>query len=104
MITACHTLIYTDDADATRAFLRDVLQLPHVDAGGPEPGWLIFRTGPSEVAAHPTSSDDGSWSSPRHHAISFIVRRHRGDHERAARRGALSSPPAWTTTATAWSR
>ena len=28
MITACHTLIYTDDADATRAFLRDVLQLP----------------------------------------------------------------------------
>ena len=72
MITACHTLIYTDDADATRRFLRDVLQLPHVDAGGPEPGWLIFRTGPSEIAAHPTSSEDRSWSAPRHHAISFI--------------------------------
>ncbi len=39
MITAVHTLIYTDDAPATRAFFRDVLGLPSVDTGG---GWLIF--------------------------------------------------------------
>jgi len=52
MILATHLLIYSDDPDATRAFLRDVLLLPHVDTGG---GWLIFRTGPSELAAHPAS-------------------------------------------------
>ncbi len=47
MITAVHTLIYSDDPDATRAFLRDVLQLPSV--GGDE--WPIYRTGPSELAS-----------------------------------------------------
>ncbi len=52
MILATHLLIYSHDPEATRAFLRDVLQLPHVDTGG---GWLIFRTGPSELAAHPAS-------------------------------------------------
>ena len=46
MILACHTLIYSDDADATRAFFRDVLGFPNVDAGT---------------------------TTPRHHAISFVV-------------------------------
>jgi catechol 2,3-dioxygenase-like lactoylglutathione lyase family enzyme len=32
VILACHTLIYSDDADATRAFLTDVLGFPSVDA------------------------------------------------------------------------
>jgi len=45
MITAVHTLVYAEDAERARAFFRDVLGWPHVDAGG---GWLIFRTGPSE--------------------------------------------------------
>lgn len=72
MILACHTLIYSDDADATRAFLRDVLGFGHVDAGD---GWLIFGTGPSELGVHPTGGvhEGESYSSPRHHAISFIV-------------------------------
>ena len=52
VITAVHTLVYAHDADAARAFFRDVLRLPHVDTGG---GWLIFKTGPSELAAHPSS-------------------------------------------------
>ena len=52
MITALHTLVYADDPDAARAFFRDVLQLPGVDTGG---GWLIFRTGPSELGIHPAS-------------------------------------------------
>jgi catechol 2,3-dioxygenase-like lactoylglutathione lyase family enzyme len=52
MITAVHTLLYAEDPDATRAFLRDVLQLPAADTGG---GWLIFRTGPSETGVHPSS-------------------------------------------------
>ena len=52
MITAVHTLVYAEDPEAARAFFRDVLQLPAVDTGG---GWLIFKTGPSELAAHPSS-------------------------------------------------
>ena len=75
MILACHTLIYSDDADATRAFLGDVLGFPSVDAGTGDHNWLIFQTGPSELGVHPTSSEhEGqTYSSPRHHAISFIV-------------------------------
>ena len=53
MITAVHTLVYAEDADAAREFFREVLQLPSVDAGG---GWLIFRTGPSELGVHPTDA------------------------------------------------
>jgi catechol 2,3-dioxygenase-like lactoylglutathione lyase family enzyme len=52
MITAVHTLVYADDPDAARAFFRDVLELPGVDTGG---GWLIFKTGPSELGVHPAS-------------------------------------------------
>jgi catechol 2,3-dioxygenase-like lactoylglutathione lyase family enzyme len=51
MINGAHTIIYTKDADALRAFLRDVLELEHVDAGD---GWLIFALPPGEIAAHPT--------------------------------------------------
>lgn len=52
MITAAHTLIYADDPAAARAFFRDVLEFPYVDTGG---GWLIFKTGPSELGVHPSS-------------------------------------------------
>lgn len=50
MIIGAHTILYAEDADAARAFLRDVLGWPHVDAGG---GWLIFSQPPGEVAVHP---------------------------------------------------
>jgi catechol 2,3-dioxygenase-like lactoylglutathione lyase family enzyme len=50
MITGVHALIYTSDAEADRAFFRDVLELRSVDAGG---GWLIFALPPAELAAHP---------------------------------------------------
>jgi len=56
VITGAHTVIYSRDADGVRSFLRDVLELPSVDAGG---GWLIFALPPAEVAAHPT---DGAGS------------------------------------------
>jgi catechol 2,3-dioxygenase-like lactoylglutathione lyase family enzyme len=52
MLTAVHALVYADDPDAARAFFRDVLQLPGTDTGG---GWLIFRSGPSELGVHPSS-------------------------------------------------
>jgi catechol 2,3-dioxygenase-like lactoylglutathione lyase family enzyme len=65
MITAVHTLVYADDPDATRAFFRDVLGWPYVDA---HEGWLIFRTGPSELGVHPASDDgqSGGGIGPRH--------------------------------------
>jgi hypothetical protein len=49
-------VIFSPDAEALRAFLRDVLELPSVDAGG---GWLIFALPPAEVAAHPAEGEDG---------------------------------------------
>jgi hypothetical protein len=51
MITALHTLVYAEDPQAARDFFRDVLRWPGVDTGG---GWLIFRTGPSELGVHPS--------------------------------------------------
>jgi catechol 2,3-dioxygenase-like lactoylglutathione lyase family enzyme len=54
MITGLHTIIYAQDADKVRAFLRDVLGLKSVDAGH---GWLIFAAPPTEIATHTT---DGS--------------------------------------------
>lgn len=71
MITSVHTLIYSDDAEATRAFLRDVLEWPYVESEG---GWLIFKTGPSELGVHPTSGthEGKAWSHPRHHSISLV--------------------------------
>ena len=74
MITAIHTLIYSDDPAATRAFLRDVLGLPYVEDTGSEPGWLIFKTGPSELGVHPTSGtyDGGSYSHTVHHEVSLM--------------------------------
>ncbi len=54
MISGAHVIIYSTDADADRAFFRDVLCLPNVDVGD---GWLIFALPPSEVAVHP--SDGG---------------------------------------------
>jgi catechol 2,3-dioxygenase-like lactoylglutathione lyase family enzyme len=56
MIFGAHVIIYTKDADADRAFIRDVLGFSHVDAGG---GWLIFGLPPAELAMHPT---DGAGS------------------------------------------
>lgn len=51
MIHGAHVIIFSRDADADRAFIRDTLGFPGVDAGG---GWLIFKLPPAEVAVHPT--------------------------------------------------
>jgi hypothetical protein len=55
MIIGAHSIIYSRDPDADRAFLRDVLKLNHVDVGG---GWLIFGLPPAEVAVHPSEEND----------------------------------------------
>jgi predicted enzyme related to lactoylglutathione lyase len=56
MITGVHAVIFTSDAERDRAFFRDVLELPSVDAGG---GWLIFALPPAELAAHPADEGGG---------------------------------------------
>jgi hypothetical protein len=55
MIHGAHIIIYSKDADADRAFFRDVLQYPSVDVGH---GWLIFALPPAEVAIHPSDVND----------------------------------------------
>jgi catechol 2,3-dioxygenase-like lactoylglutathione lyase family enzyme len=50
MIFGAHVIVYSKDAGADRAFLRDVLGFSSVDAGH---GWLIFALPPAEAAVHP---------------------------------------------------
>jgi catechol 2,3-dioxygenase-like lactoylglutathione lyase family enzyme len=70
MITGFHTIIYSDDAEATRAFFRDVLAWPSVDAGG---GWLIFKTPPTEMGVHPTLGEGGErWATIPHAQLSVM--------------------------------
>ena len=59
MITGVHAIVFTQDPAAVRAFFRDVLALPSVDAGG---GWPVFALPPAELAAHPTDE-------PGHHQL-----------------------------------
>jgi hypothetical protein len=55
MIIGAHSIIYSTNPDADRAFLRDVLKLTNVDVGG---GWLIFGLPPAEIAVHPSDQND----------------------------------------------
>lgn len=50
MIIGLHAILFTDNAEATRAFLRDTLGLDSVEAGV---GWPVFAGPPAELAAHP---------------------------------------------------
>jgi catechol 2,3-dioxygenase-like lactoylglutathione lyase family enzyme len=52
VITGAHAIVFAHDAEAARAFFRDVLGFPAVDAGE---GWLIFGLPPAELALHPGS-------------------------------------------------
>lgn len=71
MITASHAIIYAEDPESARSFLRDVLELPFVDAHG---GWLIFKLPPAELGIHPSGDpsvpDSGAPSG--HHELYLI--------------------------------
>ena len=54
MIIGAHSIIYSTNPEADRAFLRDVLGMPNVDVGG---GWLIFGLPPAELAIHPGENE-----------------------------------------------
>jgi hypothetical protein len=53
-IIGAHSIIYSRDPEADRAFLEDAFGFPHVDVGG---GWLIFGLPPAEVAVHPAEEN-----------------------------------------------
>lgn len=55
MIIGAHSIIYTKNPEADRAFFRDVLKLPNVDVGD---GWLVFGLPPAEVAMHPSEKNN----------------------------------------------
>jgi len=61
-IVGAHMLLYTPEADALRAVLRDVLGWDFVED---HPGWLIFKLPPAELGVHPS---EGSTQ----HAISLM--------------------------------
>ena len=50
MINGAHVILYSQDAEADRTFIQEVLGFAHVDAGH---GWVIFKLPPAEVAVHP---------------------------------------------------
>jgi catechol 2,3-dioxygenase-like lactoylglutathione lyase family enzyme len=52
MITGLHAVLYSSDPERDRAFIRDVLGFPSIDAGE---GWLIFAAPPAELAVHPSA-------------------------------------------------
>ena len=54
MISGAHVIVYSRDAEADRAFFRDVLGFKSVDAGH---GWLIFALPPAEAAFHPADAN-----------------------------------------------
>ena len=50
MINGAHVVVYSENAEADRAFCRDILGFASVDAGH---GWLIFGLPSAEAAFHP---------------------------------------------------
>ena len=54
MISGAHVVVYSKNAEADRAFFRDILGFKSVDAGH---GWLIFALPPTEAAFHPSEED-----------------------------------------------
>jgi hypothetical protein len=61
-ITGAHMLLYTPEAEALRAMLRDVLGWRYVDDGD---GWLIFKLPPAELGVHPSDGET-------HHELSLM--------------------------------
>jgi hypothetical protein len=55
MIFGVHVIVFSEDVEADRAFMRDILGFASVDAGH---GWLIFALPPAELAVHPDGEGD----------------------------------------------
>ncbi len=68
MIRGVHTMFYTSEPEALRAFLRDVFELPATDVGG---GWLIFDLPEAEMGCHPVETGGGESIASGTQHISF---------------------------------
>jgi catechol 2,3-dioxygenase-like lactoylglutathione lyase family enzyme len=66
MIRGVHTMFYSSEPEAFRAFLRDKLGFPYTDVGG---GWLIFDMPEADMGCHPADKDEGAPSGTQN--ISF---------------------------------
>ena len=66
MIKGVHTMFYSSQPEALRAFIRDKLGFPHTDVGG---GWLIFNLPEADMGCHPTDEPGSPPSGTAH--ISF---------------------------------
>jgi predicted enzyme related to lactoylglutathione lyase len=64
MIRGVHTMFYSSEPEAFRAFFRDKIGFPATDVGG---GWLIFDLPEADLGCHPAEADGPSGTS----AISF---------------------------------
>jgi catechol 2,3-dioxygenase-like lactoylglutathione lyase family enzyme len=71
MITGTHAIIYAQDAEKARAFFRDELELPYVDA---HDGWLIFKLPPAELGIHPSGDvgEPGTGAPNGHHELYLL--------------------------------
>ena len=67
MITGVHTMFYTSEPEALRAFLREKLGFTFTDVGH---GWLIFDLPDAEMGVHPAGASPLGGHSGMHH-ISF---------------------------------
>ena len=65
MIKGVHTMFFSSEPEALRAFLRDKLRFPYTDTGG---GWLIFDLPEADMGCHPA---DPGGSQSGTHDISF---------------------------------
>ena len=84
MINGAHVIVYSKDAEADKAFFKNVLKFPHVDAGR---GWLIFALPPSEVAVHPSDENDA-------HEFYLMTDDLDAEMARLKKAGVACSPPA----------
>jgi catechol 2,3-dioxygenase-like lactoylglutathione lyase family enzyme len=68
MIKGVHTMFYTSEPEALRAFLRDKLGFPHTDLGH---GWLIFDLPEADMGCHPADETGEQGKPAGTHDISF---------------------------------
>ena len=68
MIRGVHTMFYTSEPEALRAFLRDKLGFPHTDVGD---GWLIFDLPVADMGCHPADPSGTHGKASGTHDISF---------------------------------
>ncbi|HEY5025649.1 MAG TPA: VOC family protein [Acidimicrobiales bacterium] len=68
MILGTHAMLFAEDPDRARAFFRDVLEMPNIDA---HDGWLIFKLPPAELGIHPAGEpgDPSTGPTSGHHEL-----------------------------------